>query len=73
VDVADPVEGDEAFGRKTSSTAIPTTTKTTTAIASVEIASFLLRLRPELVKLAKIMHLSEEVTARAILTLGHHV
>jgi len=45
--------GDEAFGRKVSSSAIPTTTKTTTAAAIAEIASLLRGLGAACLKPAK--------------------
>lgn len=48
------VEGEDAFGRKTSSTAIPMATKTTTATASAEIASLARGLLTERVKFAKL-------------------
>jgi hypothetical protein len=46
--------GDEAFGRKVSSSAIPTTTKTTIAAARAEIASLLRGLRAACLKLANV-------------------
>jgi len=62
---------DEADGRKTSSTAIPMATKTTTAIASVEIASLFVGLRAECLKLAKVMQPLWNVAGGVILTLAH--